>query len=430
MDLSPNPDPTLVALRAGELQGTTRLKLCCGLTTFPTEIFTLADSLEILDLTGNQLTSLPPDLGRLTKLRIIFCSQNQFSHLPAVLGDCPNLSMIGFKANQIKHIDEAAIPTTHLRWLILTDNALTQLPKSLGNCPQLQKLMLAGNQLSALPESLVNCQALELLRISANRFSALPAWLFELPQLTWLAYAGNPFSAPMVREQMRQHRLPQIDWQALTLQQVLGEGASGVTYQALWQQAHTKQTVAVKLFKSGVTSDGLPRCEIEANTIAGSHPNLVGIEGVISKHPQGVQGMVMPLLDSALRLLAQPPSFDSCTRDVYPQAFRLSTMQAQHIAQHVSNALNHLHARGLMHGDLYAHNILWGQQQVMLSDLGGASFLPTAQPALAEKLEQLDWRAYQILLAELIKCTGLGTSGSEDYLSDEPAIKQPSAQRL
>ena len=394
-------DDTLSQLKAGKLQGSTSFKLSAQLTQFPAEIFDLADSLEILDLSGNALTDLPADLTRLKKLRILFCSNNQFTHLPEVLGRCEHLSMIGFKANRIQHIPESAIPTHTLRWFIVTDNALTHVPHALGECSKLQKLMLAGNQLSSLPASLANCHALELLRISANQFQTLPDFLFDLPRLTWLAYAGNPFCDAIEHTLISQQTITPIDWQSLTLQQVLGEGASGVTYQAVMQHKDARELVAVKLFKSGLTSDGLPRCEMHANMLAGEHPNLVGVKGVIHNHPQGIQGLVMPLLDADLKVLAKPPSYESCTRDVYADDFTLTLQQAQMILNGVTQAAEHLHAHGLMHGDLYAHNILWGAEKVVLSDLGGASFLPLDQPGLTQKILSLEARALNILSAEL-----------------------------
>ena len=77
---------TLAKLRAGQLKGLKRLDLACGLTEFPDEIFQLADSLEILNLSGNALSRLPDDLPRLTRLRILFCSDNHFTALPECLG--------------------------------------------------------------------------------------------------------------------------------------------------------------------------------------------------------------------------------------------------------------------------------------------------------------------------------------------------------
>ena len=404
--INSSPD-TFSLLKAGQLIGSKQIKLACGLTQFPAELYELTDTLEVLDLTGNALTRLPDDLDRFSKLRILFCSSNHFTHMPEVLGACPSLSMIGFKANQIKHIPESAIPTKTLRWFIVTDNALTQVPNALGNCGNLQKLMLAGNQLTQLPAHMANCQRLELLRISANQFQKLPDWLFNLANLTWLAYAGNPFSNALEQRLMSQKTTTEIDWKDVTLGKVLGQGASGVTYQATWHQADGDQEdVAVKLFKAGLTSDGLPSCEMSANILAGIHANLVGIKGVLCRHPDGVQGIVMPLLDEDLTVLAQPPSLETCSRDVYQEALQMSRAQAQHIATGIASAMNHLHAQGLMHGDLYAHNILWSSKRAVLSDLGGASFLPVADKELTENLIKLEYRAFNVLLAELAKISG------------------------
>ncbi|GAB3381440.1 hypothetical protein GCM10027514_21170 [Azotobacter armeniacus] len=44
-----------------QLAGSTRLDLSADLHELPDEIFALADSLEILNLSGNRLTSLPAD---------------------------------------------------------------------------------------------------------------------------------------------------------------------------------------------------------------------------------------------------------------------------------------------------------------------------------------------------------------------------------
>jgi Leucine-rich repeat (LRR) protein len=158
------PLNTLEDLRAGKLAGSRRLKLAGGLTEFPREIFELAETLEILDLSGNALAALPDDLPRLHRLRILFCSDNRIAELPAVIGQCAQLDMVGFKENRIRRVPAAALPPK-LRWLILTDNRIAELPPEIGRCTRLQKLMLAGNQLQSLPAEMANCTRLELERI-------------------------------------------------------------------------------------------------------------------------------------------------------------------------------------------------------------------------------------------------------------------------
>lgn len=396
------PLSQLERLRAGQLAGVQRLDLSCGLAEFPREIFSLADTLEILNLSGNALSRLPDDLPRLHKLRIIFCSDNAFTELPKVLGQCVNLTMVGFKANQISSVPAAALPP-QLRWLILTDNQITALPPEIGHCTQLQKLMLAGNALAQLPPELAACTQLELLRLSANQLTRLPPWLLTMPRLAWLALAGNPVS-DRYEFAVKKQETASVDWQKITLGEPLGEGASGVIYQAAWER-HDKgiQQVAVKLFKSQVTSDGLPRSEMAACMAVGVHPGVVGVIGVIEQHPADAQGLVMPLIDPCFANLAGPPSLASCTRDIYTSDTRFTLPMVLQIARGVASAARHLHACGVMHGDLYAHNMLRNPEgDCLLGDFGAASCMPLDDAVTAQALQRMEVRAFGILLGELL----------------------------
>ncbi|HHQ4534256.1 TPA: leucine-rich repeat-containing protein kinase family protein [Aeromonas veronii] len=408
---------TLEQLRAGKLCGARHLKLSENLTEFPTEILSLKETLEVLDLTGNQLSTLPDELAGFGKLRIIFCSENRFTELPEVLGRCPALTMVGFKANQIDTVSAKALPVG-LRWLILTDNAVEQLPDELGQCDALQKLMLAGNRLRELPASLANCRNLELLRIAANRIERFPEWLLSLPRLSWLAYSGNPFSEGEEARAIDDAHVEPLAWETLALGELLGQGASGVIHRAtlVANPAHEvtqasgrtdASQVAVKLFKGAVTSDGLPRCEMAASLAAGSHPNLIKVMGKVADHPSGIPALVMELIDPAFANLAGPPSLDSCTRDVYPEGLHLSVPDALAMAHGIASVAGHLHRAGIMHGDLYGHNILFARgsdapARALLGDFGAASLYERSNRERARGLERLEVRAFGCLLEELL----------------------------
>ena len=389
-------------LRAGELAGARRLDLGCGLSEFPAEIFDLADSLEVLNLSGNALSSLPHDLHRLHRLRVLFCSDNQFTELPEAIGQCNGLEMVGFKANRIARVSAAALPPA-LRWLILTDNQVGILPAEIGERPRLQKLMLAGNRLQALPDSMAACQALELLRMSANRFEALPGWVASLPRLSWLAFAGNPFDDGPEAMAMDAQPTPAIDWRQLSLGRKLGEGASGVIHQADWRQPDGKlRPVAVKLFKGAVTSDGWPHSEMAACIAAGPYPGLIPVLGRVRNHPEATPGLVLELVDAGFGNLAGPPSLQSCTRDVYADDARWTPQTALRMARGLASAVARLHARGILHGDLYGHNILWnGRGDALLGDFGAASYLPRDNAASSQALQRIESRAFGCLVEEL-----------------------------
>ena len=402
-------DETLRALRAGELAGATRLALACGLDEFPREVFALADSLEILDLSGNALDALPDDLHRLHRLRVLFCSDNRFTTLPSSLGACLRLEMVGFKANRIRDVPAASLPL-RLRWLILTDNDIAELPDALGERPRLQKLMLAGNRLERLPDTLAGAGRLELLRIAANRFERLPPWLARLPRLAWLAFGGNPLGRAREDAALGAHALPRIAGADLVAQARLGEGASGVIRRALWRRREGEPlAIAVKHFKGAMTSDGTPRSERAACIAAGDHPGLIGalatVEAGADADAAG-EGLALRLVDPAFGVRAGPPSLASCTRDVYAADRRVAAAQALGIARDVASAAAHLHARGLLHGDLYAHNILWRDDApagavALLGDFGAASFVADAADAPA--LARLEVRAFGCLLEELVE---------------------------
>jgi len=387
---------TLAQLKSGELKGTSHLKLSCNLTEFPLEIFDLADTLEKLDLSGNQLSSLPEDFGRLHKLKIVFFSDNLFTELPEVLSHCPELEMVGFKSNQISFISEKTF-TPQLRWLILTNNKIEVLPKSIGKCVRLQKVALAGNCIKVLPDEMRNCRKIQLLRISANQIQHLPEWLFTLPELSWLAFSGNPCSDNVIMNK----ELEEIPFHQLTLKEQLGEGASGFISKAIWQNDSIKE-VAVKVFKGEVTSDGLPLDEMNACISAGEHPNLIKVLGKISNHLDNKEGLVLELIPPSFKNLGNPPNLITCTRDTFVKGTTFSPQQIIQIASGIASVAAHLHRNSILHGDLYAHNILINSDSnVLLGDFGAATYY-RKNSALASLIQGMEVRAYGCLLDDLL----------------------------
>ena len=419
---------TLQQLRSGELKGTQTLKLSCELTEFPKEIFELKDTLEILDLSFNKLSQLPNNFSDFKKLKIAFFSDNDFTVFPEVLSKCPSLTMIGFKSNKINHIPENAFPND-LQWLILTNNCIIEIPKSIGKCHKLQKVAFAGNQIKALPVEMANCKNLELLRIAANQLTEFPQWLLSLPRLSWLAYAGNPFSKikPIKDE------LPLIDWNDLTLKEILGQGASGVISKAEWNYLSSKKEIAVKVFKGEVTSDGFPEDEMNACITAGNHHHLVKLIGKIKNHPEQKMGLVLELIPPSYKNVAGPPSFDTCTRDTFKVDTQFSSETIFKISHSIADAAKHLHSKGVMHGDLYAHNTLFDDHANTIFGDFGAATIYNQFGTNADLIERLDVRAFGCFMEDLLNLNFESINPLKDSLMQlkdscmqEEIIKRPS----
>ena len=386
---------TLKELKSGNLKNSTYIKITAGLDSFPKELYELEDTLEVLDLTDNNLSTLPDDFYRFKKLKRLFLSNNQFNHVPKILAKLPVLSMIGIRNNKIKIFEENALPLS-TRWLILTDNELTSLPQSIGDLKLLQKCMLSGNKLIILPDSLSKCSNLELLRIAANKLTTFPTTLLSLPKLSWLAYSGNPFCKKHPDSKME---LQIVKWNELVVKELLGEGASGNIYKAIYE----KKEVAIKIFKGEMTSDGLPQEEMDINISMGVHENLIDVLAQVSDHPEKKDVLMLELIPSTFFNLGLPPSLDSCTRDIYPIDFKLSTKATLKILKGMANAAVHIHERGIMHGDFYAHNIMIDKNyNSILGDFGGASYYESEEPYVCNMLEKLEVRAFGCLIEELL----------------------------
>lgn len=389
---------TLAQLQSGELQGISRLQLSEGLTEFPLEILSLADSLEILDLSNNQLTTLPIEIAQLPKLKIFFASNNPFTVFPDVLAQCQNLEMIGFKSCQIQHIPENVFPPK-LRWLILTDNQVEALPNSLGDCHLMQKLALAGNKLTELPNNLSQLHNLELLRISANQLIECPEQLLNLPKLAWFAFAGNPFC----KSDMKVKSVPSIASSDYTLENVLGQGASGVISKARWNKEQTDfpQEIAVKVFKGEVTSDGYPEDELQACLKVGNHPSLV--QSLAQVNEDNHLALIMNLIPAHYKNLGLPPSLESCTRDTFPAGFTLSLEHINKMTAAMRNVFDHLHDNQVCHGDLYAHNTLFdADANIIFGDFGAASMYHMLSESQQQKVRAIEERALNHFVDDLM----------------------------
>lgn len=277
--ISPTASPcSMLRTSVPDLRSVTTLDLSnSNLTSFPTALFSVSETLSFLNLGGNRISDLPLTMGSFTRLHTLFFAGNAFTTVPEVLGSLPALTMLSFKSNSVVSVPATSLAPS-LNWLILTDNAISELPATIGACIGMRKLMLANNRLSSLPHTMAALKSLELLRLAANRFVSLPAWLFSLPRLSWLAIAGNPCCEQRSTTASTSSRI--IPWSALRVGHVLGSGASGVVH-AVEVVDETLDVpaagIALKLFKGEATSDGLPADEMAAAVRVGMHPNTIQV---------------------------------------------------------------------------------------------------------------------------------------------------------
>lgn len=388
----------------------------------------LGDRLVKLNVPGHALSDLPPTFNALGRLRVLFLLGNMFEAIPCVLGSLASLFMLSFKSNRLAYLPEDCLPSC-LGWLILTDNRIPRLPRSIGTLTHLRKLMLASNRLRELPDEISLCTSLELVRLSDNLLESLPAGFMRLPRLAWLALAGNPLcpSLPAASD------MCMVPLASLVIGERLGDGASGTVHRAKFA-AGTDTEVAVKIFKAS-SSDGRPEDEVVVALALAPHQHLIKTHGCFREAPssdgKGALGLIMELVNG--EILGRPPSFATVTRDTFsPDSPKLDVFKAYDIVSGVASALTHMHAQGVCHGDLYAHNILVSEKiqgsmkmYPKLGDLGAAWAPP---PGLREAAEKIEVRALGCLLEDLLgRCSrSLVDTESAAPLESSTACTPPS----
>ena len=164
------------------------------LRTLPTGISRLT-RLSKLNLSENQLTELPVSLTRLAKLEQLVAEHNQLERLPDQLGQLGSLTDLAVGTNQLTQLPASLGQLTNLTALSAGFNRLESLPDELGQLRKLRFLSLDRNRLSSLPNGIGNLDSLRFLWIGQNQLRALPAGIGQLRSLTELTIDDNELTA-------------------------------------------------------------------------------------------------------------------------------------------------------------------------------------------------------------------------------------------
>lgn len=148
-----------------------------------------------LDLSGQQITALPPEIGQLTNLQILSLSGNRLTELPEEITQLTKLQSLSLDENQLTKFPNEISQLTNLQFLYLDGNQLTELPKEISQLINLRDLFIRENQLTELPDEFVNLKDLHFLVIDRNPLVELPKEIFQLKNLRTLSFDENQLNS-------------------------------------------------------------------------------------------------------------------------------------------------------------------------------------------------------------------------------------------
>ncbi|XP_034415273.1 leucine-rich repeat-containing protein 59 isoform X2 [Cyclopterus lumpus] len=107
----------------------------CNLTEVPVRELALFTKATVVDLSCNNITSLPPEFCNLTHLVKVDLSKNQLTCLPDDLGNLASLQHLDLYNNKLTVLPVSVSQLRSLKWLDLKDNPLEAgLAKAAGDC--------------------------------------------------------------------------------------------------------------------------------------------------------------------------------------------------------------------------------------------------------------------------------------------------------
>lgn len=119
-------------------------------------------SLEVLNVSGNQIEIFPPQFTALEKLQVLHMGGNGLKRLPSAIRALTKLQVLYLGGNRLSEIPADVGSLSELTSLVLCDNRLQSLPPTLIRLHRLRSLSLHNNQLSTLPTEIVALNLVEL----------------------------------------------------------------------------------------------------------------------------------------------------------------------------------------------------------------------------------------------------------------------------
>lgn len=192
---------------------TTRINLSRKhLKCIPEHVFEQKD-LKVLRLYGNQIDSIPSEIGLLTNLEELYIGKNNLKYISPEIGKLKKLKILSAQYNEIDTLPKEIGELVSLEQLLLNQNKLTFLPSSIGTLKKLENLQLKFNSLITLPDELGDCSELKFLHLNRNYLNLLPASIGRLSKLKeiYLSGAGQLLEVPESFCDLRYLEILEID---------------------------------------------------------------------------------------------------------------------------------------------------------------------------------------------------------------------------
>ncbi len=160
------------------------------LKEFPEDIFKLKE-LRYLILDSNKISSIPPQIAELHKLKCLSFSTNNIKELPSEIGSLSELRYFYVDHNQLSVLPPEFYKLAKLEEVFINSNQLTVIAPEIKVLKELRRLVAANNKFESIPDEIGYLYNLKKLSISNNLIKELPEHFYELTNLINLYFSEN-----------------------------------------------------------------------------------------------------------------------------------------------------------------------------------------------------------------------------------------------
>jgi Leucine-rich repeat (LRR) protein len=149
-------------------------------------------NIKIINLSNNQITSIPPEIGNCINLYIFDISSNQLTSIHPEIGNCINLKNLNLSNNQLVSIPPEIGNCINLEYFYCCTNQLTSIPPEIGNCINLKHIVISVNQITTIPPEIGNCINLEYFFLDSNLITTIPPEIGMIRTMCIFMISNNP----------------------------------------------------------------------------------------------------------------------------------------------------------------------------------------------------------------------------------------------
>ena len=217
-----------------------------------------------LDLSGNQLKTMPDFIQRCKNLEVLDLGNNLLTEMPRFESEMPNLKTLSLKSNLLEYFPDISAEVPNLEQLDLSGNQLTEMSRFESEMPKLEILDLKSNLLEYFPDISAEVPNLEQLDLSGNQLTEMSRFESEMPKLEILDLKSNLLEYfPDISEKVP--NLERLDLSGNKLTEIPDISAEMLNLKTL--DLRGNQLTAMPIFKSEMPK--LEILDLESNRLEG-----------------------------------------------------------------------------------------------------------------------------------------------------------------